>query len=40
MEMVLVLGAGGRLGVIAAQIAKAAGAKAIGVVGIRRKLRP
>jgi len=38
-ETVLVLGAGGGLGVIAVQIAKAVGTKVIGVVGIRRKLR-
>lgn len=39
VETVLVLGAGGRLGVIAVQIAKAVGAKVIGWLGIRRKLR-
>jgi NADPH:quinone reductase-like Zn-dependent oxidoreductase len=39
IETVLVLGAGGGLGVVAVQTAKAVGAKVIGV-GIRRKLRP
>ena len=39
VEAVLVLGAGGGLGVIAVQIAKAVGVKVIGLVGIRRKIR-
>lgn len=38
-ETVLVLGAGGGLGVIAVQIAKALGAKVIGVVGDKEKAK-